>query len=727
MTHHNEAMEIANARLRLRRGLRFELQEHGGKAAYVIHDESNGSFFQLGIPEYAFVSLLDGSTSIEQAVQQTAARLGEDAFTMRSAIATSQWLLQNQLVDAVDATNTSKVNVPHLLEQRRDAKKAKRVAESNPLFTKIPLGNPQPLLQAASRVFGWMTTTGFFFIWLVALLVAGGTLFQNAANINQAFLSVLAPSAWIWLGVTFVGLKIAHEVAHGIFCLRYGGNVPETGLVFILFVPIPYVDVTSCWGFSSKWQRIVVSSAGMYVELFLASLAAIAWSWTNDPVTKFHLFNVVLSGSITTVLFNANFLMRFDGYYILSDLIGIPNLAQSGQQFVQYLGKRYLLGLDVRSKRHRVGDSLAIKAYGITAFCWRIFICVSLSILATALFYGFGVALAIFGIAVWIGIPMLKLAKMFVVKSSNETPSLRRVSLVTVPALAVFIGAMFIVPWPFEVSAPGIVQFKDPAIVRTEVNGFAWQIDAVDGQLVERGEVLVRLENPELASRLIEVESDLQMSRIRGRQYHSEGNIASWQAEIGAANALEQKATEIRGQQSALVIRAPRSGMIVAENLESLTGRYLERGEPILQIVDADQKEILASISQEDYESFSDMQGESLEFAPHDAANPVSGTLVSVKPGASRNVDIRLTSFARGPLAVRPSDANSESANQSNSVELLYPRFEATLDTSNLDPTRLPSGTIGNVRLGRYSHSLAGHITIKIRHWIESSLRISTN
>lgn len=727
MTHHNEAMEIANARLRLRRGLRFELQEHGGQPTYVVHDESKGSFFQLGIPEYAFVSLLDGSTSIEQAVHETAARLGEDAFTMRSAIVTSQWLLQNQLADAVDATNTSKVNVPHILEQRRDTKNAKRAAESNPLFIKIPIGNPQSFLRVASRAFGWMTTTGFFFIWLAVLVVAGGTLLQNAASINQAFLSVLAPSAWIWLGLTFVGLKIAHEIAHGIFCLRYGGNVPETGLVFILFVPIPYVDVTSCWGFSSKWQRIAVSSAGMYVELFLASLAAIAWAWTNDPVAKFHLFNVVLSGSITTVLFNANFLMRFDGYYILSDLIGIPNLAQSGQQFVQYLGKRYLLGLDVRSTSHRLGDSLAIKAYGIAAFCWRIFICVSLSILATALFYGFGVALAIVGIAVWIGVPLWKLAKMFVVKSSTESPSLRRVSLVTVPVVAVLIGAMFIVPRPFEVSASGIVQFKNPAIVRTEVNGFAAQIDAVDGQNVESGEVLVRLENPEFASRLIEVESDLQMSRIRGRQYHSEGNIASWQAEVGAANALEQKAAEIREQQSALVVCAPRSGMIVAENLASLKGRYLERGELVLQIVDTNQKEILASISQEDFENFSDMKGQSLEFAPHNAANSVSGTLANVKPGASRKVDIRLTSFARGPLAVRPSEANPESASQSDSVELIYPRFEAILDTPNLDPTCTPCGTIGSVRLGRYSHSLAGHITIKLRQWIENSSRFSAN
>ncbi|MEM7784870.1 MAG: hypothetical protein AAF623_16085, partial [Planctomycetota bacterium] len=352
-------MEISNVRIRLRRGVRFELHDFGGQPSYIVRTKSGDGFYQIGIPEYAFISLLDGTQTIGQAIQATASRLGQDAFNLRNAIATCHWLLQNQLADSVDATRLPESSISCLIDRRREGFKAKRIAELNPMFVKLPLGNPDRILQTASKLFGWITSPFFFMIWSFALLCAAVTLFQHAEEINQSFLSVLAPNAWVWLGLTFVGLKIVHELAHGIFCLRYGGNVTETGLVFILCIPIPYVDVTSCWAFPSKWQRIAVSSAGIYVELFIASLAAMGWVWTNDPVTRFHLFNVLLSASLTTVLFNANFLMRFDGYYILSDMISIPNLAQSGQQYVQFLGKKYLLGLNVKTPRYRIGDSIA--------------------------------------------------------------------------------------------------------------------------------------------------------------------------------------------------------------------------------------------------------------------------------------------------------------------------------------------------------------------------------
>ncbi|MEM9940255.1 MAG: efflux RND transporter periplasmic adaptor subunit [Planctomycetota bacterium] len=721
-TANNEAMEISNVRIRLRRGVRFELHDFGGQPSYIVRTKSGDGFYQIGIPEYAFISLLDGTQTIGQAIQATASRLGQDAFNLRNAIATCHWLLQNQLADSVDATRLPESSISCLIDRRREGFKAKRIAELNPMFVKLPLGNPDRILQTASKLFGWITSPFFSVIWSFVLLCAAVTLFQHAEEINQSFLSVLAPNAWVWLGLTFVGLKIVHELAHGIFCLRYGGNVTETGLVFILCIPIPYVDVTSCWAFPSKWQRIAVSSAGIYVELFIASLAAMGWVWTNDPVTRFHLFNVLLSASLTTVLFNANFLMRFDGYYILSDMISIPNLAQSGQQYVQFLGKKYLLGLNVKTPRYRIGDSIAIKAYGIAALCWRILICISLAILSMSLFYGFGILMMIVGIGVWLGVPLCKFVKMFLATHSNEKPKLGRLMCITIPGISVVCGILFWVPWPFELSAPGIVQFQEPASVRTDVDGFVDKVFVKSGQVVKVGDPLIRLKNQELVALQIQVESDLQISRIHGRQYHSDGNIAAWQAEVSAANSLEKQLNEIQSRQESLQINACINGVILGYDLESIQGQHLKRGQTVCQIVDPGRKEVAVSIQQEDAAIFSHQAGQNLEFTALNSS-PVAGKLKIIKPKASQVIDVRLSTYAKGPLSVRPVSSNAQQSDQAHPVELVYPRFEGVLELENSSAKILHVGTVGWVGISKYPRSIAGYLIEETREWLLNHLQ----
>ena len=138
---------------------------------------------------------------------------------------------------------------------------------------------------------------------------------------------VFARNNWLLMGVAWLVLKVAHELAHALACKRQGGEVREAGLVFVLFAPAAYVNVTSAWRFPCKWQRVHVAAAGMYVELVLAALAVMAWNHVDSIVLRHLLFNIILMASFTTLVFNANPLMRFDGYYILSDLLEIPNSA----------------------------------------------------------------------------------------------------------------------------------------------------------------------------------------------------------------------------------------------------------------------------------------------------------------------------------------------------------------------------------------------------------------
>ncbi len=714
----NEAMEIANVRLRLRHGLQFQLHEYGGVPCYVAQDSTSSGFYQLGLPEYAFVSLLDGETTIQEAVEEISSQLDCKAFTIRDATRTCHWLLQNRLADPVDASQTARANVAHLLDGLQERGNAKLLAQSNPLFIKLPLGNPEPIIRWASDWFGWTAGKLFFMVWLCTLVIAVFHVWSSSAELTSAALSIFVPSAWMWLSVTFVCMKILHELGHGLFCKQFGGHVPEAGLVFILFVPIPYVDVTSCWGFASKWKRIAVSAAGMYAELFVASIAAILWAYNDDPVTRFHLFNVMLTGSLTTILFNANFLMRFDGYYILSDLIEIPNLAQSGQQFLQHLGRRYLLGMHSNPVQESLARGLAIKSYGLAAFVWRIFICISLSIMATALFYGFGIALAIVGVAIWVGLPAWRLLGLLMGRNGSERPPLGRIAFVAAPVAVAVILSLFIIPWPFQVSAPAIVQYQDADIVRPKVSGFVSTVLASSGSHVREGEVLLELNNPELTAELAQLEAAKEMSMIRSRRFHSDRDIPAYQAEVVAWHSLERQVEDIRQQQSWLQVTASRDGTVIGTDLDSLSNRYVERGAPLFKIVDESQKEIVLAIDQNDLKAFSQTAASNATFRT-DTCTQVSGNIVSVAPLASTNVDPRLTSCTGGPLAVRPA---SRGDSETDTAELLHPRFKAVVELAD-DTTRgLRTGSIGRVSVGQYPGSIAGHVITELRSWIVRAL-----
>jgi len=229
---------------------------------------------------------------------------------------------------------------------------------------------------------------------------------QQWARLLESSRGVFATSNWIWLGLGWLALKAVHEFSHGLVCKRFGGTVREAGVLLVLLTPIAYVDVTSSWRFSSRWQRILTAAAGMHSELLVAAVASLIWCRTSNSMVEHVCFNVAVMASVTTVLFNLNPLMRFDGYYILSDLIGLPNLYSQGQIFLQYLVRRYVLGLSASLPDWSPGAGLLIRVHSIAALLWRMFISAGLIVAANTLFYGAGVVMAAAAVALWAGVPL---------------------------------------------------------------------------------------------------------------------------------------------------------------------------------------------------------------------------------------------------------------------------------------------------------------------------------
>ena len=273
-------------------------------------------------------------------------------------------------------------------------------------------------------------------------------------------------------------------------------------MLLLLLIPLPYVDVTSSWRFINKWHRILVAAAGMMVEVFVAAIACVVWVSAEPGPLKYHAGNIIITATLHTLIFNANPLMKFDGYYMLSDFLEIPNLATRGRSYLKSVFKWLYFGNKPKPITDVGVRGVIVKAYGFLAMAWFFSISLGLSLAASSMFEGFGLLVAVVGMILWFGIPVIKFAKFVLLGSKTEEPN-RIWFAAAMSITCVLIGAfLFACPSPSVVSAPIVIDFEELSIVRAEAAGFAQTIHVVDGQKVEAGQLLITMENRDLKTEL---------------------------------------------------------------------------------------------------------------------------------------------------------------------------------------------------------------------------------
>ncbi len=390
--------ELGRTRITLRRDLVFRSQTFAGQRCYIIEDPLNSKFYRAGLTEYAFISLLDGKTSITEALRLMASSAPGFAFSEQDAAVICSWLIEAELASTAESSS------PNRLRQAATAAQRSRFWQRcNPITVRVPLMRPDRLFDALAPRLGWLYTWPVFAAWSLLLLLAGSQVAANWDSFIASAAGVLVLDNWLWLGLCWVLLKFVHELSHGVVCKRYGGEVREAGLLLILLAPIAYVDVTSSWRFRSKWQRMHTAAAGVYLELLLAAVAVLLWSTTGPGLVNHVCFNVAIMASATSLIFNVNPLMRFDGYYLLSDWLEIPNLYSVGQSYLRYLGRKYLLGATASAPSWSAGRGVFIPLYALATLVWRIVVCASLIVAATTWYHGAGMVLAVAAIVAWCG------------------------------------------------------------------------------------------------------------------------------------------------------------------------------------------------------------------------------------------------------------------------------------------------------------------------------------
>ncbi len=697
--------ELARAKLKLADDLIFTPQQFDGRVFYHIEQPSRSRFFQIGWSEYTLISLLDGKTSLAEALSRTAGALGQEAFTEAEATTICGWLIEHDLAFITEAGSPAK---------KERAKSLTRFL--NPFWMKFPLFHPDRMLESLVKWLGWLHS------WPLLLLSLGFWIYATAGIVlrweefTQSANGVLAPANWIWLGAAWLGLKVLHEFSHALVCKRYGGAVPEMGAILMLFAPMAYVDVTSSWGFRSRWQRIHVAAAGMIAEFHIAAICAVWWMHTDSAVVANLLFTVIFMASLTTVLFNANPLMRFDGYYLLSDLLNIPNLSNHGSQYLKGLVSRWLLGTPSRHVSWRGFKGVLVRLYGLFAFLWRIVVCVGLILAASLLFHGAGLVLAAFAVIAWVCLPLANGVSLLYQHFTRRPVICLRWAL----AFSLCVGSGLFVwnipPWPGARRAEGIIEYAPLSVVRSEVAGFVEEVFVEDGQLVKRGDILIRLRNEELETECEDLKLTIRQSLIkRSKQLH-EGEIAEAQVEQKAREGLQQRLAELENRRERLLVRAPIAGRVMARELPRFKSTYLKEGTAILEIGEPLQKEVQIAISQPDIETYRNHLGQTVEIRLR-AGGVLTGELIKLAPRATQTPPHpALCVPAGGPLAVKADTSDSQS--DPHSYQLIEPRLTGTVKLSDQRQPPHEAGQLGVLALREETDTLGRTLRTRLTVWL---------
>lgn len=709
--------EIGSTRPRLRNNLKYSFHEYNGERSCIIEDPLTSKFHRIGLAEYRFLTHLNGKVTFSEAFARSSLSSGAQALSERQAIAVLSWLVENRLADLGG-------NVP---DEIREEARGKQISSSlrnifNVLFIRVPLGRPDGLLNKLYPIVKWVCGWLFLPVWLAVVgsgIVQVGIHWERLVRGTEG---ILAPGNWLWLALVWILLKLWHETWHGIVCKHHGGEIREAGVLLVLFTPLGYVDASSSWSFPSKWKRIHVAAAGMYGEFFMAAIAALVWSQTSPGLWNTLALNTMVMASTITLLFNINPLMRFDGYFILSDLLELPNLYTRSSQLIRKLSKRWILGVKTLSPTNwKLRESWIYLTYGIASLFWRIFIITTLLIAASLLFRGGGLLFAVIGFVFWVGPMTIAFCRYLWFGNDHEKPNrLHAISRCLLIGCGLFL--ITLIPIGMTIRSPALVQFSEQVILRTECPGFITGIHVRDGMSVEKGQLLVTLSNEAVESQLEKMAIRYERQSLKTKLTHVVRQFAEYEAEGDALEALRVQYQEQAKYVETLDVVAPKTGKVIAPWLPAMRGRFLNTGDEILRVAQPYAGEIVVPVSQNDIDYFRRHVGKPVTVRINGRLRVQKGILRSLNARATTQIEHpSLTTLGGGPLSVRVSDTGHQN-NQSSGHELVTPVFWAYVDLQQNSPHAQPlySGERARIKFhSDESRTLGYLIYAKITHFFD--------
>jgi putative peptide zinc metalloprotease protein len=662
---------VATLRPRLRGHVRLHRHQYRGQVWHVLQDNATGHFHRFSQTAYQVIGLMDGQRTLQAIWETACSRLGDDAPTQGEVIR-----LLHQLHSA-DVLQSDVLPDTEELLRRYDRQRRGRWLQSlrSPLAIRVPLLDPDRLLEAslplARLLFGWPGAVLWLAVVGLAAVQVGLHWPELTENVTER---VLSPQNLLLLWLAFPLVKTLHEAGHALAVKVWGGEVHQVGVMLLVLTPVPYVDASASTAFREKHRRAVVGGAGMLVELFLAALAMHFWAAAEPGLARTLAYDVMLIAGVSTLLFNGNPLLRFDGYYILSDLVEIPNLAGRANRYLFYLIQRHAFGLrELESPATAPGEAAWFLVYALASFAYRVALYFAIALFVAGQLLAVGVLLALWAAYSQFVQPLAKGLK-FLATSPRLRRCRRRAVAITGAMVGTLAGALLLAPLPLATVAQGVAWVPDRALVRAPLDGFVVALRVAPGATVAEGDPLVLLEDPLLPVRVEALEAQLDAVTARHRFFFHTDRV---QAQIAREEmgAIEAQLARKREQLRSLTVRAGASGRLAVPTPEDLPGRFVRQGELLAYVVGQDTVRVRAVVSQDDV----DLVRQRTERADVRLAERLDrvypASLSREVPAATRDLpSAALGTEGGGPLAVDPSEPGGRTAFQPVfPVEVLLP------------------------------------------------------
>ncbi len=688
------------ARLPGKMRLRSDLVWHqrGDAGSAVLEDPVSGQFYRLGLMEQLFVEQLADDKTPEEATNNLVHFFTDQQWDTARSMKLCLWLQRHGLVEGTVSTQAGQ--------------NAKKLQIASAYFLKIPLFNPDALLGQVNRTVGWLfdwkaTVTGTAF-FVVSLLWFLATAAWTTAAVNLE--GIFAPHRFLWLTGSWMVLKILHELGHGATCKRYGCEVKQCGVMSILLIPIAYVDVTSSWRLN-RWKRLHITMAGVATELFFAGCGLLVWSMADSVVVQQAAMDVVLLASVSSILFNLNPLLKFDGYYALADATGIDNLFELGQQYARHFGARYVLGLcgnpPSLPKRHAIW----IRVYGVAAACYRTITVTSLVVAAAAIFHGAGIVLAVVGAILFLVVPLAKLV-VYLADLHRDGNLMLGKLIARLSAICSLIGAaLFLVPANGTFTAPAIVQYSPPGVLRAPVSGFVDAIHVRDGEVVQSGQAILSLRNDELQTEWLRLQKEVLTAEQEVRSSRFRREASDMTGAEANLDGLRKQLAELEANREDLVVRAPSDGVLVSRNLRLLQDRYVDEGQELGEVGIESSKRLKVSIAPTDAHKIAGCGPREIAVTVPNYGRFVA-KLDHLESRTSQTIpDDSLSSINGGRLTV--ADLGD------NELQLIDPRTSGYINLDKTHSLSLRAGQRAYVTLDTNRQSIAQWLLHKWRTWVQ--------
>ncbi|REK12568.1 MAG: hypothetical protein DWQ37_11645 [Planctomycetota bacterium] len=570
--------------LRMRGDLELREQKFDGRIYWAVKDPISLRYFHLRDEEYTLLTMLDGQASLEELRERMNGVFAPRRISRQQIEGFLTTLHKNGLVLSEALGQGEQL----LVRKRRQRRRKWLETLMGVLAIRFPGVNPRRVLDVLTPWFGWLFSplaVAFVLVAAVAAVAMVVVEFDAVEARLPALDAIVSASNLPWMILSLAAIKILHELGHGIACRRLGGDCHEIGIMLLVFTPCLYCNVSDSWMLPSKWRRIAIAAAGIYVELILATLCTFLWWFSQPGLLNVLCLNTVILCSLGTVLLNGNPLLRYDGYFILSDLVEVPNLKAQSSAALRRLLARCFLGVELpRDRLAPEGKWAFLLVYGVASIVYRLVVIGLVLWVLNELLEPYHLQPLVVLVACITAVGLLWPAGEGLVRWLRN-PMRQRVAplrvMFTGGLLAAALAAIVMLPLPMHVSAPAMIEYRDARRVYVTVPGtLAWSVPA--GREVQAGEIVAQLEDTDIEREVIDLTSQrdrqqLHVTHLAARRLQGGTDGAEAPAAESALGDLEEQLTQVTRDAERLTLVAPAGGTVLPP--PHVSGKPAERGQ----------------------------------------------------------------------------------------------------------------------------------------------------